>query len=311
MRTSPATDAPKAAISRETLASRYEALIRLAELIRSKPEEEDLFETLASELHQVVPFDGLTQLDPGANRVRWQFLEPYKEKFEAMPVSAIPKDETVAWWVYRNQQPAVIRLADGEARFPRLVEWLAKIGLRSLCALPLSTAHRQLGILGFASHLDDAYSTEDQRFLSLVADQIAVAMDDARAHQRLRLLLDLTNRVVTKLNWRDLLQEISANIRQVMQCEAVGVVLPDPEDGELRRYFIDFPGQEKMDVGRISERAKTVFRTGQAVNFTKEEIAADPNGALEQNSMCLYPLLSGGRVLGVLGPWQFTRGCLH
>jgi formate hydrogenlyase transcriptional activator len=126
-------------------------------------------------------------------------------------------------------------------------------------------------------------------------------MDDAHAHQRLRLLLDLTNRVVTKLNWRDLLQEISANIRQVMQCEAVAVVLPDPEGGELRLYFVDSPGQEEMHDGPISERTKTVFRTGQAANFTKKEIAADPNGALEQNSVCLYPLLSRGRVLGVLG----------
>ena len=82
METSPATDAPKAANSRETLASRYESLIRLADVIRSKPQEEDLFETLASELHRVVPFDGISQLDPGANRVRWQFLEPYKEKLE-------------------------------------------------------------------------------------------------------------------------------------------------------------------------------------------------------------------------------------
>src|ERR1700722_15721413 len=188
------TDAQEAAISCEALASRYEALIRLAEVIRSKPEEEDLFETLVSELHQVVPFDGISQLDPGANRVRWRFLEPYKAKLEAMrAVSVFPRDETVSWWVYRNQQPIMIRVGDGGTHFPRSVSRLAETGLRSLYALPLSTAHRQLGSLTFASHLDDAYSTEDQRFLSLVADKIALAMDDARAHQRLRLLLDITN----------------------------------------------------------------------------------------------------------------------
>ena len=49
MDTSLATDAQKAAISSETLVSRYEALIRLAEVIRSKPEEEDLFETLVKQ----------------------------------------------------------------------------------------------------------------------------------------------------------------------------------------------------------------------------------------------------------------------
>jgi formate hydrogenlyase transcriptional activator len=302
METSLATVAQKAAISCEALASRYEALIRLAEVIRSKPEEEDLFETLVSELHQVVPFDGISQLDPGANRVRWQFLEPYKGKLEAMrAVSAFPRDETAAWWVYRNQQPIMIRVGDGGTHFPRSVGRLAKIGLRSLYALPLSTAHRQLGSLTFASHLDDAYSTEDQQFLSLVADKIALAMDDARAHRRLRLLLDITNRMVTKLELRDLLREIVASIRQCMQCDKVGVALPDPEDGELRRYVSDHAGCEEMSAGSVPERSRIVFRTGKPLIATREELAAEFEGAIGLNSLCVYPLIMRERVLGVFG----------
>jgi formate hydrogenlyase transcriptional activator len=302
MKTSLATDAQKAAISCEALASRYEALIRLAEVIRSKPEEEDLFETLVSELHQVIPFDGISQLDSGANRVRWQFLEPYKERVEAMrAVSAFPRDETAAWWVYRNQRPIMIRVGDGGTHFRRSVSRLAEIGLRSLYALPLSTAHRQLGSLTFASHLDDAYSTEDQQFLSLVADKIALAMDDARAHQRLRLLLDITNRMVTKLELRDLLREIVASIRQCMQCDKVGVALPDPEDGELRRYVSDHAGCEEMSAGSVPERSRIVFRTGKPLIATREELAAEFEGAIGLNSLCVYPLIMRERVLGVFG----------
>jgi formate hydrogenlyase transcriptional activator len=302
METSLATVAQKAAISCEALASRYEALIRLAEVIRSKPEEEDLFETLVSELHQVVPFDGISQLDPGANRVRWRFLEPYKAKLEAMrAVSVFPRDETVSWWVYRNQQPIMIRVGDGGTHFPRSVSRLAKIGLRSLYALPLSTAHRQLGSLTFASHLDDAYSTEDQQFLSLVADKIALAMDDARAHRRLRLLLDITNRMVTKLELRDLLREIVASIRQCMQCDKVGVALPDPEDGELRRYVSDHAGCEEMSAGSVPERSRIVFRTGKPLIATTEELAVEFEGAIGLNSLCVYPLIMRERVLGVFG----------
>ena len=98
----------------------------------------------------------------------------------------------------------------------------------------------------FASHIDNAYSTEDQRFLSLVADQIAVAMDDARAQQRLRLLLDITNRIVTKLELRDLLREIVRSIRELMRYESVGVALPDCDDGELRIYVVDSSDQVQI-----------------------------------------------------------------
>src|ERR1700758_4600302 len=283
-----------------SLASRYEALARIAELIRYHPEEKVLFQTCASELHQVVAFDGLSWFDPAANWVQWHFLEPYDGALEALAVRDIPQEETVAWWVYQNQQPVVIPFIDRETSFPHVVERFYKLGIRSLCALPLSTAHRKLGSLVFASHLDDAYSNDDQQFLSVVANQIAVAMDDARAQARLKLLLDITNRIVTKLELRDLLREIVTSIRQFMQCDSVGVALPDPEDGELRRYAVDHAEYE-MSVGPASERAKVVFRTGKPLIATKEEVAADPQGALANLSLYLYPLIIRERVLGVLG----------
>jgi len=285
----------------ESLASRYEALARIAELIRSHPEEKVLFQTCASELHQVVAFDGLSWFDPAAHWVQWHFLEPYDSAFEALAVRDIPKEETVAWWVYQNQRPIVIPFIDRETSFPLVVERLSTLGFRSICALPLSTAHRKLGSLVFASHLDNAYSHEDQQFLSVVANQIAVAMDDARAQARLRLLLDITNRIVTKLELRDLLREIVANIREFMQGESVGVALPDPEDGQLRRYAVDYAGHEEMSVGPASERTQMVFRTRKPLIATKEEVAADPQGAIPNSSLCLYPLIIRERVLGVFG----------
>jgi formate hydrogenlyase transcriptional activator len=288
------------AISTNGLVSRYEALARIAELIRSHSEEKILFQTCASELHQVVAFDGLSWLDPEANWVQWHFLEPYDSAREALAVRNIPKEETVAWWVYQNQQPVVLPFVDRETSFPLVVERFSRLGLRSLCAFPLSTAHRKLGSLAFASHLDNAYSVEDRQFLSVVANQIAVAMDDARAQARLRLLLDITNRIVTKLELRDLLREIVASIRHFTQCDSVGVALPDPENGELRRYAVAHAEYE-MSVGPASERTRTVFRTGKPLIAAKEEVAADPKGALANLSLCLYPLISRERVLGVLG----------
>ena len=117
--------------------------------------------------------------------------------------------------------------------FPLPSDHAREAGLQSVCAFPLTTAHRRLGSLVIASVHRDAYSDEEVRFCSLVADQIALAMDDAinfqasqRAQERLELLLDLTNRVVSNLNLRDVLREISANIRRVMQCDGVGIDLP-------------------------------------------------------------------------------------
>ncbi len=56
-----------------------------------------------------------------------------------------------------------------------------------------------------------------------------------------------------------------------------------------------------MSVGAASERTKMVFRTGKPLIATKEEVAADPQGATANVPLCLCPLIIRERVLGVFG----------
>jgi formate hydrogenlyase transcriptional activator len=193
-------------------------------------------------------------------------------------------------------------------------------GLQSVSAFPLTTAHRRLGSLVIASVHRDAYSREEIRFCSLVANQIALAMDDAinfqasqRAQERLELLLDLTNRVVSNLNLRDVLREISANIRRVMQCDGVGIDLPSPEDKKLRLYALDFPDNQ----GLIEEgfeppaddkaSALRVFQSGEPVILDKAEIERETTlPHLNIQSLAHVPMAGRGGIVGVLslGSWR-------
>src|SRR6266849_6762609 len=109
------------ALSSQALASRYESLIRLAEVIRSHWDQKDLFQVLASELRLVVQFDGMCQFDDAANKVNWHFLEPFNEA-DFIAAWDLPREATVGWWVHRNQQPVVIRFVDQETRFPHVIE---------------------------------------------------------------------------------------------------------------------------------------------------------------------------------------------
>jgi formate hydrogenlyase transcriptional activator len=290
--------------------ARYESLIRLSQSIRTHREPEELFCVLVSELCKVVQFDAIAQFDEAANKIHWHLSERYRHSDAA---SEIPKEETLAWWVYQQQQTLVIPVVEQETRFPRMMACLREYGVQAVCALPLSTAHRRLGSLLVASEQPNAYSEEEVRFLALVADQIALATDDAlnfqasqRAQNRLELLLDLTNRVVSNLELRNLLREVSANIRNVMQCDAVGVTLPDPEDGTLRVYAYDFPGnkgviREGLAGPKEYSAPATVFRTGQPMNLSGSELEHNHFAVAEGiRSICLLPMISRGRVLGVL-----------
>src|SRR6202042_1789982 len=64
--------------------------------------------------------------------------------------------------------------------------------------------------------------------------------DLQRERDRLKLLLDMTNALVSNLEPRDLLRAISVSIRQDMHCDFVGMWLPDPERRHLRQLVMDF-----------------------------------------------------------------------
>src|ERR1700723_3665010 len=83
---------------------------------------------------------------------------------------------------------------------------------------------------------------------SLIPDHSLSSQESSRARpelqresDRLKLLLDMTNTMVSNLEPRDLLRAISVSIRQDMHCDFVGMWLPDPERRHLRQLVMDFP----------------------------------------------------------------------
>jgi len=129
---------------------------------------------------------------------------------------------------------------------------------------------------------------------------------------RLKLLLDLNNSMVSNLERRDLLRDISASVRRVMQCDSVGVNLPDPETGDLKLYALDFPRAKGfLREGILCPSGSLpaqVFSTGQPSTLSLRG-GAPTNSAADATlhkdeglqSSCWLPLISHDRALGVLG----------
>src|ERR1035437_8721015 len=118
-----------------------------------------------------------------------------------------PMEESPSALVWSTQEPLVVfNLAD-DPRYRAAFRLLLDNGVRSCCILPLTTAHRRLGAVGFGYARPHNYFDADVEFLGQVARQIAVAVDNVLAHEeagelqaalaeerdRLRLLLDLNN----------------------------------------------------------------------------------------------------------------------
>jgi len=162
----------------KALTERYEALLRVSQNLISIRSSEELFSVLARDLRAVVSFYvmGIGIYDEKAHELR---LTSYGEPGDPLQVPKLAPEETFTWWVYQHQQPLIIPSLHVETRFPAVVEMLKNRGVRSVCVLPLTTVHRRLGGLALGSIEVDAYSKEEVSFLSLLANQVALAVDSA------------------------------------------------------------------------------------------------------------------------------------
>src|SRR5260370_28806455 len=141
---------------------------------------------------------------------------------ELLPDQYLKPEETLTLWVYERQEPLLRSTNELEPCYRRLQAMLKGLSIRSICALPLTTAHRKLGAITFGSKQVDTFSPSEVRFVSQVAGYVALAFDDAlnfaalrraseelqNKNDRLQLLLEVTNQVVSNLELRDLLRAI-------------------------------------------------------------------------------------------------------
>jgi formate hydrogenlyase transcriptional activator len=133
--------------------------------------------------------------------------------------------------------------------------------------------------------------------------------DLLRESERLRLLLDLTNTLVSNLVTRDLLRTVSASIRQCMHCDTVSVWHPDRERCQLRSVTMEFPesnGFVKEDLLRPVEGSVIgkAFATGKPLVLRTAIELSGPEHDLAFaegiESCCCLPLICRSRTLGVL-----------
>jgi PAS domain S-box-containing protein len=165
---------------RQPVHARHEALLRISRALCEYREPKELFRVLADELRRVVAFNyvAIYLYDEASHRIYSPLLETLKGPRFAIP-AGFPVEETITWWVYQHQTPVVVSCRDTETRFPQMMEVFAQYSVQSGCVLPLTTAHRRLGSLGFGMEYPNGYLEEDVRYLSVVADQVALAVDIA------------------------------------------------------------------------------------------------------------------------------------
>jgi formate hydrogenlyase transcriptional activator len=315
----------------EALALKYLALMEVSRAIGSHRDLSELFDNMAESLHQLLGFHYLS-------------VAVYNDELQQMRVHVLqssvassgshtfdlPVDSSTGGEVWKTQSVHNFRSADELRNFPRAFELFREHGVNSFCVFPLTSAHRRVGALGFGRAEEGGYSEKELEFGKLVAAQVAVALDNAlhydvslllqkelaRERDRLQLVLEVNNSVVSNLELRDLFQAISTSLRRLISHDSASLLLPDPNDPNmLRVYALDFPDgrgfvHKDMKLPMAGTNPGRAFREGRPmlaghgpgyVPFTPQRLHVIDGEGL-RCSMILPLVLKdqGSRVVGVL-----------
>lgn len=299
---------------------RYLALLRAANAIATCSDCHTASETLVRELREVTPFDFLhvVAFDKESNAPSWSLLEANGEAKDTTLSQGLCIEDSPIQCVYDSGKPLVTPDWSREARFQKYGGLLAELGIASTCTLPLIRGPRRLGVMSLGRFYPNAYDEEEIRFLSLVAGQIGLAIDAAvnfyvsqKVQDQLKLILDLTNQVVSNLEFHEFLRAASASVRQVMRCDAAAIMLADAEGTHLRVHALDYPASRGIFIeGTLIPIEGTMpgdsFRSGKPMVVNRLDPAEIPPEMYSKataeglNSFCDVPLASRNRLLGVL-----------
>lgn len=307
---------------------RYLALLRAANAIATCSDCSATSAVLLKSLHEVTPFDFLHVMafDKETSQPCWSVLEVNGRQVETQPGEGISSADSPIHWVHQTSQALTTLDWSQETRFQQYGGFLAGHGILSTCSVPLTRGARHLGVMSFGRTYPNAYDEEEIQFLGLVADQIALAIDaavnsyiSARVQEQLKLILDLTNQVVSNLEFNDLLHAASGSVRRVMRCDAAAIMLAEGDSSRLtegdathlRVHALDYPNARGVFTeGSLVPIEGTMpgdsFKSGKPIVINRLDPAELPaemyNKAKAEglNSFCDVPLISKNRLLGIL-----------
>ena len=205
---------------------------------------------------------------------------------------------------------------------------LSPYGIRSVWSRPLFTSEgKALGTFSINYREARRPDTLDLELIENASHITGIAIERhmnerALKHERdrLRLLLEITSSVTSRLDLRQMVGALSSNLFRVMQCDVSALLLPDSESGALRVTLLHNPDmrgpfREGSLVPMTSSISGQVLRKGKSIridNFehvrADPEIYGNPDGQLLYGSVlkeglktgCYLPLVGRDRVVGVL-----------
>lgn len=230
-------------------------------------------------------------------------------------------------WVLDQRKSLLADLADCRSRFAALDEFFQLPKTGTYCMVPIVHARHCLGGIAIASSEVNAYGSDDLHILQSLALAVAEVLgriqDNAqtRAAQaalrnesdHYRVLVDVTNAVISNLDMQKLLDEVSSSLQNYFGVELIGLRLkvPNTHSGIMQMVYCsgegtsnelqETNGEEEPLLKSVMASQKAFLARDEALGkMARESRLAAFLLSRGAQAICVLPLISGQRALGVL-----------
>ncbi|HLI30781.1 MAG TPA: sigma 54-interacting transcriptional regulator [Terriglobia bacterium] len=209
-------------------------LLEITSVLLSNLDIRKLLAAISATVRQVMPHEyaSLGLYDPQRKKLILHVLTSPDSLKLSTEEMLIPLDGTPGGWVFSTRQPLMLDRLDPK-RFPNpTTQHLLDAGVKSGCWLPLISHGRVLGTLGVGSVREEACSAANLNLLSQVANQVALAIDNAVAFRQITELNDrlaeekqyLEDELRTEYNFEEIVGQSALIKRVLKQVETVAPV---------------------------------------------------------------------------------------
>jgi formate hydrogenlyase transcriptional activator len=236
--------------------TRYRAPLNISGTVGAQPTVDEVLHSLATLLSNVVSFENIALLlfDPSGQRLALRALERSQDDAAIEVGTEIIFAGTGLGRALKEQAPVFVPDVTQEvAVYPDFASRVNQA--ESAYIFPISTPRTKLGALVFVRQERLEFSPADVELMRSIAGHVAVALENAlaissveayqrdltRERDRLSLLLEINNHVVTILDINDLFRAASASIRKHFANDFTSFMLFDDRSDRLKVAVLDFP----------------------------------------------------------------------
>ena len=276
--------------------SRYRALLDVSTAMVEQPTVKAVLHSLRDVVSRSCRLHGVDLWVLSSDRESLHVLEFDREAdAPTIKIGSTISRIGAAAQVLEEQEPVFIPDVSQEMlKHPALAPFAPESVGRPSYVFPVSTSQQRYGILVVTKDRGQEFVPNDVEFLHSLTSHVALALecalarDSAEQYQRelaterdrLRLLLEINNHVVSKLNIDDLFRSASASIRSYFRNDFTGFWVLAKDCNRLQTVMLDFPGGKGLmaeaDSTELSDTDYEKLRTRQSEIWSIEDIEKLP-----------------------------------